>query len=300
MLIIHKSTSVFQMSETNAPAASCRSGEMVAFETEDCFGGQIHTEEQRMNGISWDNINPATGPLYVEEAEPGDLLKVQVHTIKLASKGIMCDSPGEGITGKVLEDEATKIFPVEDGFAVFNDRLRFPVQPMIGVIGTAPEGGKSIETGTPGSHGGNMDCNRIGENCTLYLPVNVKGALLAMGDVHALMGNGEVCVCGVEIPAVITVTVTVIKGKQLPTPFLVTPEHFMTIYSADSLDEAVTGATLRMRQFLIDELGMGAHESGFLLSTIGNAQICQCVDPQETCRMEVSRYVTDQYGYQFF
>ena len=171
---------------------------------------------------------------------------------------------------------------------------------MIGVIGTAPAGSAEIETGTPGEHGGNMDCNQIGENCTLYLPVNVPGALLAMGDVHAVMGNGEVCVCGVEIPARITVTVHVVKGKKLPVPFLVTPEHFMTIYSAGNLDEAARGAALRMRSFLIDELHMGEHEAGFLLSSIGNVQICQCVDPQETCRMEVSRYVTDRYGYQFF
>ena len=300
MLTINKTSSVYKMSASNAPAASCRSGETVVFETEDCFGGQIQSETQLMNGISWDNINPATGPLFIEEAQPGDILKVEILSIELADRGVMCDSPGEGITGQVLEEEATKIFPVSKGYAVFNDKLKFPVKPMIGVIGTAPEEGSEIETGTPGAHGGNMDCNMIGEGCTLYLPVNVRGALLAMGDVHALMGDGEVCVCGVEIPARITVTVSVIKGKKLPTPFLVTPGRFMTIYSAANLDAAVSGATLRMRSFLIDELGMGQHEAGFLLSTIGNARICQCVDPMETCRMEVSRYVTDQYGYTFF
>lgn len=300
MLTISKTSSVYKMSAHNAPVATCRSGETVIFETQDCFGGQIRSQDQLMNGISWDNINPATGPLYIEDAQPGDLLKVEIRSIELAPQGVMCDSPGEGITGQVLTDEATKIFPVSDGYAVFNDKLRFPVKPMIGVIGTAPEEGAEIETGTPGDHGGNMDCSRISENTVLYLPVNVEGALLAMGDVHALMGDGEVCVCGVEIPARITVTVSVIKGKYLPTPFLVTDDQFMTIYSADDLDAAVRGAVLRMRSFLIDELGMEQHEAGFLLSTIGDARICQCVDPKETCRMEVSRYVTDQYGYTFF
>ena len=300
MIELKKSTSVYKMSCKNTPVARCCSGDTVVFETEDCFGGQIKTEKQLMNGIVWDNINPATGPLFVEGAMPGDILKVEIHSIELESQGAMCDSPGEGITGKVIKDEATKIFQIKDGYAVFNDKLRFPVSPMIGVIGTAPADGLEIETGTPGSHGGNMDCNQIGENSILYLPVNTEGALLAMGDVHSLMGNGEVCVCGVETPAKVTVTVTVIKGRKLPTPFLVTKDNFMTIYSAENLDAAVQGATLSMRQFLIDELGMDEHESGFLLSTIGNAEICQCVDPQETCRMEVSRYVTDQYGYQFY
>ena len=220
MITVSRNTFVYKMSGNNQPAASCRSGETVIFETEDCFGGQIQSENQHMNGINWDNINPATGPLYIDEAEPGDILKVEIHTIVLAPEGVMCDSPGEGVIGKVLDDEGTKVFPVSDGYAIFNDRLKFPVRPMIGVIGTAPADGAEIETGTPGTHGGNMDCNQIGENCTLYLPVNVKGALLAMGDVHALMGNGEVCVCGVEIPARISVTVSVIKGRKLPTLIL--------------------------------------------------------------------------------
>lgn len=300
MLTVSKNQSVYKMSGKNDPAAVCRSGETIVFETEDCFGGQIRSENQCMNGICWDNINPASGPLFIEDAEPGDILKVEILKIELASQGVICDSPGEGVTGKVLTGEATKIIPVADGVAVFNDLLRFSVKPMIGVIGTAPADGVEIETGTPGEHGGNMDCREIGENCTLYLPVHVPGALLAMGDVHAIMGDGEVCVCGVEIPAVITVKVTVVKEQKLPVPFLVTPENFMTIYSAGNLDDAVEGAVLRMRSFLINELGMEEHEAGFLLSAVGNARICQCVDPQETCRMEVSRYVAERYGYVFF
>ena len=143
-----------------------------------------------------------------------------------------------------------------------------------------------------------MDCKRIGAGATLYLPVNVEGALLAMGDLHAVMGDGEVCVCGAEIAGQVTVKVTVIKSQPLPLPFLVTKEHAMAIYSAPGLDAAAEGATLRMREFLISEVKLPAHEAGMLLSLQGDLRICQAVDPNKTCRMELPLYILDKLGYQ--
>jgi amidase len=299
MLVIKGDAVVYKMSGENKPAASCKSGDVVVFETNDCFGNQIQREDQVMNGLDWNNINPATGPLYVDQAQPGDVLKVEILKIELDDHGAICEGPGEGITGKAVTDEATKIVPIKAGYAHFNDKLIFKIKPMIGVIGTAPAEGKAIDTGTPDSHGGNMDCNQIGQNTVLYLPVNVPGALLAMGDMHAVMGNGEVCVCGVEIAGKVTVRVSVLKNCGLPTPFLLTQDKAMTIFSAPKLEQAAEGATLSMRTFLIQELGMDEHEAGFLLSAAGDVEICQCVDPQQTCRMEISRYITDQYGYVF-
>ena len=144
-----------------------------------------------------------------------------------------------------------------------------------------------------------MDCNRIGAGATLYLPVNVPGALLAMGDLHAVMGDGEVCVCGAEIAGEVTVRVTVVKGQPMPLPFLVTAEHAMALYSAEGLDAAAEGATLRMRSFLIDAVGMQAHEAGMLLSLAGDLRICQAVDPNKTCRMELPLSIVKQLGYVF-
>nr|MCR5387939.1 acetamidase [Lachnospiraceae bacterium] len=95
----------------------------------------------------------------------------------------------------------------------------------------------------------------------------------------------------------IEVKVTVLKDCKYPTPFLVNDERMMAIYSALTLDEAASGATLRMREFLINEIGMEEHEAGFLLSAIGDIEICQCVDPNRTCRMEVSLDVAKQYSY---
>jgi len=298
MVILTPKTSVYKMSSNNKPAARVQSGDTVCFETLDCFGCQIKSESQLLGGIDWSNINPATGPLFVEGAVPGDVLKVEIMTIRIDNHGVITDAPNEGIIGRVLTHESTKIIQIVEGKAIFNDKLSFNVNPMIGVIGTAPLG-DAIDTGTPADHGGNMDCNRIVAGTTLYLPVYTDGALLAMGDMHALMGDGEVVVCGIEIAGSITVRVSVLKDCALPTPFLLTSEDSMAIFSAETLDDAGVGATLHMRDFLIHEVGMEEHDAGMLLSIAGNLRICQMVDPKKTCRMEVPRYVSDQYGYIF-
>lgn len=295
---IERDKVVYAMSPENAPAARAADGETLIFETADCFGGQIQTESDRMGTFDWSRINPATGPVYVEGAQPGDTLKVEIMKISLAGQAAMVEAPGEGITGLGASEENTKILKIEGGKAVFSDSVSLPVRAMIGVIGTAPENG-AVSTGTPSSHGGNMDCKRIGEGTALYLPVNAKGALLAMGDLHAVMGDGEVCVCGAEIAGEVTVRVSVIKGQPLPLPFLVTQEHAMAICSAEGLDAAAQGATMNMRRFLIDEVKLPTHEAGMLLSLAGDLRICQAVDPNKTCRMELALSVLRDCGYTF-
>lgn len=298
MLTIHTNTKIHMMSRENPPAAHAKSGDAVRFETLDCFGCQIQSENQLLGKLDWGNINPATGPLFIEEAQPGDVLKVEILNIALDDHGVMCDGPGSGVTGRAVSEESTKILPVADGMIHFNEKLQFPVNPMIGVIGTAPAGA-GVDTGTPGPHGGNMDCTRIGAGATLYLPVNVPGALLAMGDLHARMGDGEVEVCGVEIAGTVTVRVTVVKNCSLPTPFLVNSEIAAAIYSAETLDDASVGATMAMHGFLMNELGLNEHEAGMLLSVAGDLRICQVVDPEKTCRMELPLSVTAAYHYRF-
>ncbi len=297
-MIIKREYVVYAMSADNAPVARVSSGEMLTFETQDCFGGQIACPTDRMGALDWSRINPATGPVYVEGAEKGDTLKVEILGIALESQAAMVEAPGEGITGAEATEESTKILPIDGEKLIFNECFSLPLQPMIGVIGTAPAG-ESVATGTPASHGGNMDCKRIGSGATLYLPVNVPGALLAMGDLHAAMGDGEVCVCGAEIAGSVTVRVTVIKGQPLPLPFLINETHAMAIYSAPGLDAAAQGATLRMRAFLTGQAKLPAHEAGMLLSLMGDLRICQAVDPNKTCRMELPLSLLRDCGYAF-
>lgn len=298
MLTISNINTVFDMSPDNAPVARVESGETVCFETLDCFREQITNESQYLDSIDWSHLNPVTGPLFVNGARPGDTLKVEILSIELASRSAMVEGPKGGITGIDAKERVIKVLPIYDGNTAFNDKLSLPLCPMIGVIGTAPAG-ESIPTGIPSFHGGNMDCKRIGENTTLYLPINVEGALLAIGDLHAVMGDGEVCGCGAEISGAVTARVSVLKEARLPLPFLKTETLSMAIYSDSSLDAAASGATLCMRKFLIEQVGMNDREAGMLLSLMGDLRICQAVDPNKTCRMELANALLEPYGYQF-
>ncbi|MGG1659255.1 acetamidase/formamidase family protein [Brevibacillus sp. NRS-1366] len=285
------------MSPHNEPVARIHSGNRVVFETCDCFSNQIQREDQLFSSVGWDLINPATGPLYVEDAEPGDILRVEIVDIQIADQGVMTVAPNLGVLGQFFSEEKTKVIPIRDGKVQFNEKLQFDVRPMIGVIGTAPAT-EEISTGTPGDHGGNMDCKRIVKGAVLYLPVNVPGALLSMGDLHAVMADGEIVICGLEIPGEVTVDIAVIKGTHLPLPMLSEGEHVMTIASAQTLDEAAKMATVHMHRFLVEKVGLPNEEAGMLLSLIGDLRICQVVDPLMTARMELPKWVLKQYDYQ--
>ena len=142
-----------------------------------------------------------------------------------------------------------------------------------------------------------MDCKRIVKGAVLYLPVNVDGALLAMGDLHAVMGDGEIVVCGVEIAGEVDVRLSVLKGVSLPTPFLIEKDSLMTIASAKTLDEAAVKATQKMHRFLCERLNIENHEAGMLLSAAADLRICQIVDPLMTARMEFPTEIAKLYAF---
>ncbi|MFW5855845.1 MAG: acetamidase/formamidase family protein [Bacillota bacterium] len=256
--------------------------------TDDCFRSQLQKEEDSLDELDWERINPATGPIYIKGAKPGDILAVDIKEIEVGGQAVMIAAPGEGVIGDRLKKSTTKILPVENNQLKFNDDIYLPLEPMIGVIGTAPAEG-SVPNGTPDYHGGNMDCKRIKAGSTLYLPVEVEGALLAMGDFHALMGDGEIVVCGAECRGRAKLKVEVIKDKELPLPLVEDSKRISTIASAKTLDRAVKDATDNMVDFLRDYHNFELAEAGMFLSLVGDARICQVVDPQQTARFELEK-----------
>ena len=293
-----KDSIVYAMAPDNVPALHVQDGDRVVVHTCDCFEDQIQSEEQDFGELDWERINPATGPIYVEGAEPGDLLVVNIENIRLADRGVMTTGPNLGVLGDELTHNAIKMIPVQGGKVIFDDGVELPMRPMIGVIGTAPAK-ERVACGTPGPHGGNMDCKRIGVGAQLILPVNVPGALLALGDLHAVMGDGETAVCGVEIAAEVEISVHVRKGKAWPTPMVVNRDAVMTIASALTLDEAANAAAKNMVHFLEHECGMDKAKATFLLSIAGDIRICQVVDPLKTARYELPRAIAEHYGSHF-
>ena len=304
MIEIPGSKYILAMSADAEPAAVVPQGETVVFDAADCFSDTLTGPDTLFSSVGWDKVDPAVGPVYVEGAEPGDVLKVEILGIELADHGVIATCPGFGAMPDTVE-EKTKIVPIidKDGgkFCVYDwERedgtawhMELPVRPMIGVIGVAPLG-EPVSVGTPGDHGGNMDVTRIGAGTTLYLPVNVPGALFSTGDVHAMMGDGEVCVCGVETHAKISVRFTVLKGEPMPLPFLAAGDEFMVICSRETLDEAASDATRMMQQFVAERLGLKQTEAAMLLSEMGNLRICQIVDPLRTVRMELPMWLLEE------
>jgi amidase len=154
---------------------------------------------------------------------------------------------------------------------------------MVGVLGVAPAG-EPVPCGTPGPHGGNLDTRLIAEGATLYLPVAVEGALLAAGDLHAAMGDGEVAVTGVEVSGRVSLDVDVRRDLRLDGPLLEDAELVATIASAETLDEAAETATRRMAGLLSDRLGLDLPDAVMIMSAVGSLEVSQIVDPLRTAR----------------
>ncbi|WP_018661972.1 acetamidase/formamidase family protein [Heyndrickxia acidiproducens] len=293
--LLSRENYIYAMSAKHEPAMRVKSGSEIVVETYDCFLNQIDSEKTAYNSIDWNQINPATGPVYVEGAAPGDIIKVEIKKIELEKEGTMVTGPELGVLGSELTDFSIRKIHVENSHAVFNGKINFPLRPMIGVIGVAPKEGE-VNCGTPGEHGGNMDTTLITEGATLYFPVFHEGALFSLGDVHAAMGDGEVCVSGVEIPAKITVALTVITGEALSTPVVENQEGFAFIVSKPTLDEAAEEAVKEMVHYLAERSDLSVSEVTMLLSAAGDVQVSQIVDPLKTARMFVPKMIINQLG----
>lgn len=285
--------SVYSFSKDHSPAMTVSSPSRITIETYDCFTNQL-TSVESFSTVDWEKINPATGPIYIEDAEPGDILKVVIEEIEVDRQGILATGPQIGVLGHRLEKLTAKAVPIEEGKAIFNEQIRIPLQPMIGVIGVAPAG-DPISCGTPGSHGGNLDSKLIREGATLYFPVFAQGALFGLGDLHAAMGDGEIGGSGIEIPGKVTVQIEVIKGHQIPNPRLENETHFVTIASASTLDQAVFTAVEEMIDELSPYFNLTLAELTMLLSAVGETQVSQVVNPLKTARFAIPKWLLEQY-----
>jgi len=276
------------MSAKNKPVLHADPGTQITFETWDALHGQLKSPDSGFDSLDWDRVNPATGPVYIVGAEPGDVLSVKIESIKVADSGVVVAGKGMGVMGNNLEGVATKIMHIKGDTAKFSEKIHIPLNKMIGVIGVAPKEDE-IPCGAPDHHGGNMDCKEIKEGATLLLPVNVPGALLAMGDLHAIMADGEIGITGLEVAGEVVVTVDVIKGKALPTPMITNDEYIMTLASDEDLDVAVDMAVANMVDYLTHNEGFTKHDAVMLISLIADVRICQVVDPKKTIRVEFPR-----------
>lgn len=274
---------VYKFSKNNEPCYTAKPGEVMVFRTLDCFSNRIVDENMTMADMdfSYNITNPAAGPVYIEGAEPGDVLVVDIYDIQVADEGTIATDDHCGPLYETT-DYRTKKVPIVDGMAVFNE-IRFPINPMVGVIGTAPSG-EDIIDGYVGNHGGNMDNKLITKGTRLYFPVRVAGALLQMGDVHATMGDSELCGTGIEIPADITVKVSLLKDFELNWPVLETfgPQgKWYVNASAQEFDEAIMNVSKEMQRLLMNITGWDNVETYMYMSVQSDVELSQACKPCE-------------------
>ena len=296
MIELDDAKTLFSFDKDLEPVLKVPSGETVRIRTKDCFGNQLQGPEDQLSEIDWEAINPATGPIYVEGAVAGGTLKVHIDNIELDAQTSSCTGKDEGVCGDRFSDWATHFCKVEDGKVVWDERLSIPLAPMIGVIGVAPEG-EPVNCGTPGKHGGNMDNTAIAAGATLYFPFAVDGALFGCGDMHAVMGDGEVSVSGAEVAGYATVTLTALPELSVPNPLIENETHFGIIVSAESLDKAAELAVQQMVDLLASRTNESEADLVMLLSLVADVRVCQMVDPEKTVRFMVPKYVLDAIGF---
>ena len=279
---------IYTMSGKNEAVLRVEPGERILFETEDALHGQIKAGGQGFEGLDWGRVNPATGPVYINGAQPGDVLTVRIEEILVESTGVVACGEGMGSLGHLLKGNTAKVMQIEGEMAHFSEDLSLPLNKMVGVIGTAPAKGE-IPCGAPDFHGGNMDCKEIKEGATVLLPVNVPGALLAIGDLHAVMADGEAGVTGLEVAGSVKVTVGIIKNRVLPLPMVVNDSYVMTLASDEDLDIAVDMAASNMAEYLTKVECHTMNDAAMLISLVADVRICQVVDPKKTIRVEFPR-----------
>ena len=275
------------------PAVTVAPGSTIEIECLDSSAGQLTPSStvEDVASLDFGKVNPVTGPILVDGAEPGDTVSVKLVSFRPSGFGWTANIPGFGLLADQFADPALKVWSYEADTskpALFSDVARVPLKPFAGTIGLAlaEDGHHSVVP--PRRVGGNLDIRDLAAGSTLYLPVEVAGALLSIGDTHAAQGDGEVCGTAIESPMSVTVEVGLIKGEKLAFPRFTTPgpvtrhldEHGYeaTTGIGSDLMEGARAAVSGMIDLLGRRHGLSATDAYLLCSTCGDLRISEIVD----------------------
>ena len=281
------------------PVLQIHPGDTITLFTEDCFGGAVKTINDLPSQVcKMPYLNGVTGPFHVIGAQPGDTLAVHFLDITPArSWGVSATFPHFGaLTGTTTTAmlqpplyERVWVYDIDTTTQVVRFHARssdlsveLPLAPMHGTVGVAPAGGQAISTITSDMHGGNLDTPAIRAGTTVYLPVFVPGALLAIGDGHALQAPGEISGVAVETAMSTTITVEVIKGVSTPTPRLENDERLLSIGCGRPLEDAVRISHVDMVRWITDLTGLDTLDAYQLVAQAGTAMVGNVCDPAYT------------------
>jgi amidase len=276
---ISKDQHIWKYEADMKPVVSVAPGTIIEIETWDCFTGQVQSQDDTLLNLDMTRINSATGPIEVLGAEPGDSLSVTLMDIQPGPQGAGMVIPQWGqLIDKAMSPQ-TRIFQVKDGtITMESNGVTFPARPMFGVIGVAPASGE-IGTFFADRHGGNMDDHLNGIGATVHLPVFQPGGQLAIGDMHASMGDGEISGTGVEIGGKGIIKVDLIKGNAAGWPVTELKDSWVTHGTASNIQDALKHACDEAAKLLVDEWDFTIEDAFIFLSVAGDLGIAQNCHP---------------------
>lgn len=287
MIRVPAASAITAFSAEHSPVAEVALGEIFECETADCYDGQITSEAVLRPHIDMAQFNRATGPVRVTGVHPGDTVRIDVHSIEIADHGVMALSPGLGVLGERIVEADTRIVPVVGGKAWITPDTPVPISPMIGVLGIAPEG-EAVGSSWPGAHGGNLDTRLLRAGSSLLLRVAHDGALLAVGDLHAVQGDGELGGTGVEIAGSVQLSVARVSyAGRLPA--VRHAEGLSVLASAETLDEAVRLGFSEAVSLIQAWRGLTWEDAYRMTSVIVRSEVSQMVNPLATARITIPR-----------
>ncbi len=288
MKTISKDHIIYTFSPKNKPAQRVRIGEKVLIQTEDAFGGQLNDRKKSPSTLDWSKVDGATGPVYVEDAEPGDTLVINILKITTAEEGVIAAIPNNGLLSKKRINPTTRRVEIRNGYVYFDRAKRLKANPMIGTIGVAPKSGH-IPSSSLGKHGGNLDTKEITAGTEIYFPVSTEGALFAARDIHAVQADGELCVSAVEVTGEALFKFDLIKGKQPKWPVLETEKEYAVLSCGETLDYACKPATETTIDALMKENDW-TFEQAYMFGSIAiDLRINQVVDLKKGVRATISK-----------
>jgi acetamidase/formamidase len=211
----------FTWDTTHEPVITVAEGDTVVIETRDVSDNQISPDSDAsvIAGLDWGRVYPLAGPIRVEGAAPGDTLAVEIIDLRTRGWGWTAILPGLGLLPEDFPDAYLRVFDISNGeFAFFGDDAAIPLTPFLGTMGVCPAGASEQAVMPPGRFGGNLDTRQLVRGTTLYLPVEVDGAMFSCGDAHGCQGDGEVCVTGLEAPMYAVLRFYVERGRSIPAP----------------------------------------------------------------------------------
>lgn len=289
MQILEKNKVIYSFNQKNPCVYKVKDGETFWVETDDCYSGQIQDEKTLRTDIDINIMDCAVGPIEVENAKKGNILRIRIIAIELADHGVMVTKKGLGILGEQVITPDTKIIPIHDGFAWFTDSIRLPLTPMIGVLGVYPRENEDIHCAVPGDHGSNMDTKLVRVGSTVYFPIFKDGAGIALGDLHACMGDGELDGTGIETAGKVCIKVDVIKEHSIDRPIIETNEAFYFLASRANIHDAIHQSVSDATNFLMKRKQIPFTLAYRLLSAACDIQISELVNDTLTVRVRVPK-----------